>query len=123
MAYKKGESGNPKGRPPLSEKQRVVSKLTKETFAELCEKMMTCTREEIEDLLAATMPYEAELFIRHMLALGENPDWNQYNRYLDRRIGKVVEQVEMIVPKPTIIQLSGERQIVLGAEMPREDDE
>ena len=122
MAYNQGETGNKGGRPKLTDKQRNVAKMTKDTFAELNEKMMTLTREELTDLIAGSLPYEAELFIIHMLDMGQNPNWADYERYLSRRIGKVADHVEISLPKPTIIQLSGDRQIVLGNEL-QEDDE
>ncbi len=121
MTFVKGQSGNPGGRKPMTDEERAVKKLTKETFNDLSEKMMTCTKEELEDMIAMGLPFESELFIRMMLTLAEKGDMTQYQKYLDRRIGKVKEEVEINLPKPTIIQLSGDKQIVLGSE--RDEDE
>lgn len=98
----------------MSEGDRTVQKLTKETWNDLSQKMMTCSREELDELLAGKIPYEQELFIRHMLAIGENPDWHAYEKYLARRIGKVKDEVEVIMPKPTVILRRDGTEVVLG---------
>lgn len=94
MAFQKGKSGNPGGRKPITEKEKAVNKLTKETFNDLCETMMKCTREEIIELISGKLPYESELFLLHMIDLGEKPDWAKYEKYLSRRIGPIKEEIE-----------------------------
>lgn len=93
--FVKGQSGNPSGGRKLTNKDKKVKDLTRETWNELSQKMMTCTKEELESLVGGRLPYEVELFIRHMLALGETPDWSQYAKYLERRIGKIKDEVEL----------------------------
>jgi hypothetical protein len=114
--FKKGKSGNPTGRPKLTPEDKAVKQLTRETWNDLSQKMMTCSQTDLEEILArGGMPFEAELFIRHMLKLGETPDWHAYEKYLARRIGPVKQEVEVSLPKPTIIELSDGRKIVAGA--------
>ena len=120
--FKKGRSGNPGGRPKQTEQDKLVKTLTKETFNDLCQKMMTCTKDELEEIIAKSVPYEVELFIRHMLALGENPDWNQYQKYLERRIGKVQDEMKIEMPKPTVIRLSDGGAMILGTQTDNEQD-
>ena len=116
--FKKGVSGNLSGRPALTEEEKIIKKMTKETFNDLCQKMMSCSKEDLEDLVATKMPYEAELFIRHMLSLGEDPDWHAYAKYLERRIGKVKDEIEITaLPKPTIIKRADGSEVELGAKL------
>jgi hypothetical protein len=98
--WKPGQSGNASGRPKLTEQERVVNQLTKETWNELCEKMMTCSRAELvrmieSDEASNDLSYEARLFILHMLHLGNVPDWTAYEKYLARRIGKVKDEIDL----------------------------
>lgn len=96
--FKPGCSGNPGGRPKKTDKERAVEQLTKETWNDLCQKMMTLDRDALSALLGQSMPYEVELFIRHMLDLGERPSWDAYEKYLARRIGKVPSPHEVSGP-------------------------
>jgi hypothetical protein len=94
-SFVKGQSGNPSGRRKLTEKEQAVKVMTQTQFAEIAELMMTKTKEQLMDILAGTIPYEMELFIRHMLDLGEAPNWSNYERYLRRRIGDVPQNIEV----------------------------
>lgn len=120
-SFKPGSSGNPTGRPKLTPEEKAVKALTRETWNELSQKMMTCDKSELEALLAEKVPYEVELFIRHMLALGERPDWQAYEKYLARRIGPVKQEVEITAPKPTVIKRLGSgEEVVLGVSEEKE---
>lgn len=115
--FKPGQSGNSGGRPKLTDKDRIVQKLTRETWNELSEKMMTCTKDQLEALIAAECPMEVETFIRHMLAINEDPDWHAYEKYLARRIGPVKQDINLTVhPKPTVINLLNGDKMILGTE-------
>jgi hypothetical protein len=94
MPFKKGQSGNPSGRPKETEQEKIVKQMTRETYAEMAHAMMTCTKEELEDMIARGLPFESELFIRMMLNLAEKGDWGQYEKYLNQRIGKVPDKVD-----------------------------
>jgi hypothetical protein len=120
--FQPGQSGNPTGKRPLTPQEKAVKVMTREQFAELAELTMRATKEEIEDLLGGKLPYEQELYIRHMLALGERPDWHQYRHYLERRIGKVPDQLEVTHPKPTVIEKRDGTQVVLGVEDGKEEE-
>ena len=109
--FKKGQSGNPGGRTPLTPEEKSVKLLTRQKFAELVQLIMTKSREDLEALISQSLPYEEELFIRHMLDLGQVTNWNQYDKYLDRRIGKVKEEMDVNVVRHTIKKLSGEERV------------
>lgn len=121
--FKPGETGNPHGRPPLSAADRALKKMTREVFSELQQLFMTSTRDEIMDYMnGPSVSYESELFIRHMLALGENPNWSDYSKYLDRRIGKVKDEVEINLVKPTVIRRHTGEEVVLGVKEEEQEE-
>ena len=111
--FKPHQSGNPSGRAPDSPMDKIVKKMTKETFSNLAQLMMSKDKDGLEDVIAAKVPFEVELFIRHMLSLGENPDWAKYEKYLERRIGKVKDEVDVVV-KPFVINRPGGGTTILG---------
>lgn len=103
--FQKGVSPNPGGRPKLTPEDKIVKELTRKTWNDLSEKMMTCSTQELQELLAGDPPAEVEIFVRHILELAENPDWAAYEKYLARRIGPVPAQIDLnIHPKPTVIR-------------------
>jgi hypothetical protein len=119
--FKKGRSGNPSGRPKQTPEEKAVKQLTRETWNDLSQKMMTCSQDGLEELLArGGLPFESELFIRHMLKLGESPDWHAYEKYLARRIGPVKQELELSAPKPIVIHRRDGSSTELGY---KEEDE
>lgn len=104
MTFKKGASGNPNGRPKLTPQEKFVNQLTRETWNDLSQKMMTCTKEELAELLSGPepLPMEVEIFIQHMLALAAEPDWTAYEKYLARRIGPVKQEIDLLVSSAEI---------------------
>ena len=115
--FKKGKSGNPTGRPKETPEDKVVKQLTRQTWNDLSQKMMTCTQQDLIKLLATgELPYESELFIQHMITLGEKPDWHAYEKYLARRIGPVKQELELSLPKPIVIHRRDGSQTILGHE-------
>lgn len=116
-SFKPGQSGNPGGRPRESQIERLVKKLTKETYAELVNLLMSSTEQEVMDYLnGPNVPLEQTLFIRHILDLAEKPNWVAYDKYLDRRIGKVKEEMDLSIrPGVKVIDLEPiGKKIVLG---------
>lgn len=109
----------------LTEEEKSVKLLTRKKFAHLVQMIMTKPKEDLEQFLAGpNIPFEEELFIRHVLALGDNPNFMAYDKYLDRRIGKVKDELELTAkPKRTVIHRQDGSQVELATRFIDPDEE
>lgn len=115
-AFKPGESGNPSGRPALSQIEKDTKRMTRDQYASIQQVVMTKTKEELIEIVARGLPFEEELFILHVLELGEKPNMIAYDKYLDRRIGKVKEEIDVRGIRPTIIERRDGSEFILDVE-------
>lgn len=117
--FKKGQgSANPFGRPLLPKELKEAKKLNRAGMELAFNLHISSTQEALEEFVKDKSNKVLDLIIASMLlkAIKEG-DHYRLNFLLDRLIGKVKDEVEVIGAKPTIIQLLNNKgQIILGSE-------
>lgn len=116
IPWKPGQSGNPKGRPKLSDEEKKLRKLSKEQFKEIGDMIVNGKVEELfgimEDPDATVLQ---KLVARGLQEAYEKGNWAVVNLLLDRLIGKVKEEVDVNLPRPTVVKFKDGLEIVMGA--------
>ena len=111
--FKKGESGNPKGRPPMPAEMREIKKLSPQYLKTIIAKLSRMTPEEMmtwvkEPEDRTDVPNNMEVMIASIIHKAiTDGDHNKLNFLLDRTIGKVVEEKKVqIQPVKYITKVS-----------------
>lgn len=106
--YKKGESGNPSGRPKLSAEDKVLKQLTKAQFTEIANLIVQGNWTELNSIERdAESSVLKKLICKALMSAYERGDWSTVDRFLDRVIGKVKDEVEATVMTTTFERLDG----------------
>lgn len=110
--FKKGQSGNPSGRPKIPEDLKRASRLTADEFLGLCNKFL---RMNLPDLLAVvgnpkqpnTQSSMLEMLVASIITKAVNEgDQRRLDFLLDRLLGKIVTPVSVqgeVGGPPTVI--------------------
>lgn len=103
--WKKGQSGNPSGRPKglltRAQVEIVFQKLANKNRAEL-QKVIDDPKSTMLEIMVASVVVKA----------ATHGDASRVQFLLDRAVGKVIENIEVNLPKPTVIEkLDGSRVI------------
>lgn len=123
--FKKGNSGNPNGRPPLPEELKKARKINKAKASQIINDFMNMTILEIKEQISTDDTHAMESLIGKIIIEAQKiGDYSRVNFLFDRMIGKVTDKVEHTMPKPTVIKLlDGEGTLIFGSEKSDEDDE
>lgn len=114
--FKKGISGNPSGRSPLSPEEKKLRKMTKEQFKEVGDLIVNGKWDELEDVESDPNATVIQRMVCKALIVAHGKgDWHTVNLLLDRLIGRVKEEIDISLPKPTVILLGDGKEIILGA--------
>ncbi len=123
--FKKGQSGNPGGRPKLPEDIKQARRLNQLEVSRVFNRFVNMPLEELKLALNDPDTKSLELMIgKVMINCMKDGDYARFNFILDRMVGKVTEKVEHKLPKPTVIKLLGDAgTLVLGNEEQSDEDE
>lgn len=123
MAFKKGKSGNPKGRAPLPEDIREANKLTKATAVSLMNQFLYTDMNELEAILQdKTKPVIQHIICSVAMRAVCDGDQKCADWFMDRLIGKVSDRIEHKGATPVLIQYSSGESTLLTTQ-PKDDEE
>jgi hypothetical protein len=109
--FPKGVSGNPGGRPPLTDEERQARRLSREQFAEVANLLLSRNREELQKILDdPKTPYFMELMIKLMFEM----KYDELDKMLNRLIGKVPDEVNVGVRKPYVVERPNGQTVEMG---------
>lgn len=121
--FKKGVSGNPQGRTPMTPEINSLKKLGKEKVKEIIDLAMNNRMTEIQNIIddenTSALIYGLAKSIK---IAADKGDFATLDKILDRTIGRPKETVELTMPKPTIIRRRNGEEILLGAAYEKEED-
>ena len=94
--FKPGQSGNPKGRPPLPAEIRAIKSLSPQYVKKIISKLALMDREQMMEWIQKPLikggPTNIELMVASIITKAvTDGDQGKLNFLLDRTIGKVVE--------------------------------
>lgn len=124
--FKKGQTGNPHGRPPLSLEAKRLINLTRDEYAKLTTRFLFMNEEELNTIVNNKDAANLDRWVAKLIARGmEDRDHMILNAILNRVIGKEVEPpkdvnvfVQQLQAMPTreVIELGKEAIKFLEAE-------
>ena len=114
--FKPGQSGNPSGKPR--------GLLTRSQVEALISKFSSLTRDQMQVVIQNPKSTMIEIMVASIMAkASKDGDYSRLQFLLERSIGKVKEQLEMLMPKPVVINRRDGTQLILGAEKSESENE
>lgn len=106
--FKKGESGNPAGRPAIPPEIREMKKLAKDDLEKLISLLLEATDLRIQEILdSPDTPMIEKIMAQILKKARESGNMGQFDMVLNRVIGKVKEHIEHSGLKPTVLVTTG----------------
>lgn len=116
--FKPGISGNPNGRPRLPEELKAARKLTRVQLEILINRYLSMSAAEMmvvaEDPCTPVLDLMIASIIKRAVV---NGDQLRLDFILNRIVGKVIDNVEISYPKPTVIKRRDGSEVELGSEL------
>jgi hypothetical protein len=124
IPWKKGQSGNPKGKPKRDPDVIAATKLTRENVERAISKYLKCSYEDLKKLIAEKKGQNVELIIARIIEKAiSSADYQGMNFLLDRLIGKVKDKVEVTKHEPVIIEMKSGDQIYMNSHTREESED
>ena len=115
MVFKKGQSGNPKGRQKKPVEVAFAQKLSKEFVQLRLTHFLRMPLKDLKQILKDEDRESVDHFICRIIVMGiVKGDHLRLNFMFDRLIGKVKDVVEHKVPEPFIIEGYNGEKITMG---------
>lgn len=103
--FKKGQSGNPGGKPKLPDDIKQARKLSQIELERTINKLIYLPRSELKQVIENPATPMFEIMIASIIAqASQKGDQLRLDFVLNRMIGKVKEPVEVTIQKPFIIE-------------------
>jgi hypothetical protein len=106
-SFKKGQSGNPAGRPKMAPEMKALLDLTKSSYREIALKYLLMPRAEVKKIKASDDMSMLELaFLSCIGNVQKKGDYGTLDKMMDRVIGKVKDEVDLSInPHDELMQL------------------
>lgn len=115
--FKKGQSGNPNGRPRIPEDLKMARRLNKLELEKLLNQFLFMTPPEMEERVKSADVTAIEAMIGSIIIKAvKDGDQQRLNFILERLIGKVKDQIDLTVVKPFIIKRPSGEIVEMGVE-------
>lgn len=121
--FKKGQSGNPKGRPQLPSALRKIPQLTVDELKRTISGHLRETEEQLKDLRKDPTTKALDLMIISTIlrAIKEGDIYRAELLFL-RTLGKVTEKIEVTHPKPVVIERPAGEVVTLDVKAEETED-
>ncbi len=98
--FKRGQSGNPKGKPPLSFEEKLIKKTAREDIQEIADLIVSDDLQGLKDLQKKIKNGKGIKVITALLAsvaikILERGDMESLDKFLNRLVGKVRDETHL----------------------------
>jgi hypothetical protein len=95
--FKKGQSGNPNGRPPLNPIQRALKELTVDTYREVVELVLTGNLDSLKEIAESKTAAAIQVGLaRAFLKAIKEGNHEVIERMAERIVGKIPDQINLV---------------------------
>lgn len=121
--FKKGESGNPAGKPALDPKIKALKKLTAVELEEMINGLLSANEDELNKIdSSASEPYIRRIMVRILQRTYETGSMQQLDMILNRLIGKVKEHIQHTIVQPKILVRRDGSEVVFSQKPAKKPD-